>query len=33
MNMSKKETAELIAVYGEVGSKEEAQTLYIEKPW
>ena len=33
MNMSPKESAELIAVCGEVGSKEEAQTLYIEKPW
>ena len=33
INLSKKETAELIAVYGEVGSKEEAQTVYIEKPW
>ena len=33
MNLSKKETAELIAVYGDVGSKEEAKPVYIEKPW
>ncbi len=33
MNMSKTETAELIAVYGGVGKKEDAQTVYIEKPW
>ena len=33
MNLSEKETAELIAVYGETGSKEEAQAGYIEKPW
>lgn len=33
LNLSNKETAELIAVYGGVGSKEEAQIVYIEKPW
>lgn len=33
MNLSTTDTAELIAVYGEVGWKEEAQTVYIEKPW
>ncbi len=33
MNMSENEAAELIAVYGEVGHKDEAETTYIEKPW
>jgi mannose-6-phosphate isomerase-like protein (cupin superfamily) len=33
MNMSDSEAAELIAVYGEVGHREEAHTTYIEKPW
>lgn len=33
INLSNEETAELIAVYGGVGSKEEAQIVYIEKPW
>ena len=33
MNMSETDAAELIAVYGEVGHKDDAQTTYIEKPW
>jgi len=33
MNMSDSEAAELIAVYGEVGHRDEAHTTYIEKPW
>jgi hypothetical protein len=33
MNMSTADTAELIAIYGEVGWKEDAQRVYIEKPW
>jgi mannose-6-phosphate isomerase-like protein (cupin superfamily) len=33
MNMSDSEAAELIAVYGEVGHREDAHTTYVEKPW
>ncbi len=33
MNLSAEEPAELIAVYGEAGSKEEARTVYLERPW
>jgi hypothetical protein len=32
LNLSKKETAELIAVYGDVGSKEEAKPLTLKNP-